>query len=374
MEQVRLSPTSTSCFKRCPSEYRLRYVEGIVPLVTADPLRVGTNWHEMMERYQIALALATDPDRDAAFATVIDWLNETYATVPTHKTTAEWLEERTVLATLFAGYHWYYADDTFETLATEQKYELPLIEPRSGMPLPTDEVIRVGKIDRIVNWNGRRYVMEYKTTSRNLDGDSDYWRQWIKDTQFSSYVAACRDMGNDCSGVLLDVVKKPTISMKALSQKATAELIETGEYFGTKFDIGPVQDEAEHIEVDDVFTEIEWGKSGKPAIRETPEMFGARLLADIYENPEKYFARKEVPRTDDMIAEYKRQLYAVYRAIRTMMDTGCWYQNERASEPGYKSEYAPLLELNSIEQFCDGETTPDGFKRYERRHATTAIQ
>jgi hypothetical protein len=40
--------------------------------------------------------------------------------------------------------------------------------------------------------------------------------------------------------------------------------------------------------------EIEPGKKGF-AIRETIAMYGARLLNDIYERPEFYYVRREIP-------------------------------------------------------------------------------
>lgn len=368
--RINLSPSAVATFKRDPAEYRLRYIEKIVPLQEADSLRVGSTWHELLENYQ--QDQVNGYERDEAFDRGIARLNEQYAELPPYKTAQEWAEERAQLAALFAGYHWYYQDDTIETLFTEQRYELLIENPNTGEQLSIREACRKGVIDRIIIRNGRVMVQEYKTTSRHIHGNSDYWNKWSKNQQLTAYVDAVRELqdrgeigGVDlCEGVLLDVVRKPSISMKRLSQKDMAEFIENGLYYGTEFEVY-IRENA--VYVDGYSVDTEYGKSGKPTVLETPDMYMARILFDIYNEPEKYFVRREFARTDRDIELFRRDTFAVYLAIKSMLDSGFWFRNENATEPGFKSEYTPLLEQEDVDEICEKGLTPDGFTRWDRQ-------
>ena len=70
----------------------------------------------------------------------------------------EWELERTVLLMSFIGYQWHYQDDPLEFLASELPFNLPLLDPRVGLPLSTAEVKVVGKIDLISSGGRGRYA------------------------------------------------------------------------------------------------------------------------------------------------------------------------------------------------------------------------
>jgi hypothetical protein len=386
-----LSASSVAAFKACPTRFRLAYREGLRLAEDTESQRVGTNWHQMHECYANALAdretlegCSLEAKNDYALACVVDLLNDRYVLhCPNYKTAFEWALERQVLLTCFIGYLWYYTNDPVEFLASEVPFELPLHSPRTGLPLSTDEVLRVGKIDHVIRWQGMVGALERKSTSRSIDPASDYWDKSKKDTQVSMYALAFKDMvnadpmrdpfGADCDRfgtTLYDVWHKPTIKPKMLTQAETREFAwgETkGRYCGQSFNVETVNqddtpDLVARVIVDGEQCEVEHGKKGF-AIRETVGMFGARLLADIYERPDFYFVRREIVRTDAEIQHFRKQLYAVYQSQRLMEKHGTWFENEQQCRATFPCPYIPICYGPGSTSVCDGKTTPPNFKR-----------
>lgn len=381
-----LSATSIATFKACPERFNLAYVIGIRQEADTESQRMGTNWHKLHQVYRNFRAEGMD--HDAAFDATIGHLNEAYATVPLSIEPGDWITERTILAACFAGYLWYYGNDVFETVATEIPFELPLTHPKTGMPLPLSDVKRVGKIDRVVRWDSRICNQEYKSTSKPIDPESSYWAHLKLDTQVGMYAVAMRDLHRaglleeygieadaEFGGTVYDVFHKPQIRPKALSQADTKAVIESGQYCNTEFSVVVIDEKIEttvdpetgkekkqtirRVTVDGEEVEVENGARGF-AIRETPEMFGARLLADIYDRPHFYFARREVARSDADLRRFRTEMYNVYQSQKQMQQTGHFFKNETQCEATFKCPYIPLCYANV--DVSDG-STPQGFKR-----------
>lgn len=386
-----LSASSISAFKACPTRFRLQYREGLRVAQDSDIQRVGTNWHKMHEVYAEALE-PQDPEKGVtpesmALEAVIDHLNERYSVAPSYLTAEEFALEREILVRSFIAYQWYWSNDPLEFLANELAFDLPLHMPRTGLPLPMDQVRRVGKIDHVVKWQGAVCALERKSTSRSIAPDSDFWDRSRKDTQVSMYALAFRDLmaagllpepvrqvfhrggvedqparyGN----TLYDVWHKPTIKPAMLTQAETAKFMSTGEYCGESFNIETephARFEWTPVSVGGDFVGIEEGKKGY-AIRETTAMFGARLLQDIYTRPDFYFQRREISRTDEQIREFRGQLFAIYTAQKAFEKSGCWYENESQCRATFACPYIPICYGPGAAAVCDGKTTPPGFKR-----------
>jgi hypothetical protein len=390
MRQIHLSASGIQSFKACPTRYKLRYVDRIRREEDTDSLRVGTNWHALHEIYQNVLTEGGDP-----LAAVIDHLNEVYAVCPSFKTTEEWAVERTILLCSFILYLDYYSEDTLEYVANELPFNLPLatvLQSKEGPNkfwLPKEEVVRVGKIDHIVRRNGVVRPFERKSTVRDIDPNAEYWERLRKDTQVNMYALAFRDILRDPSlaeeadgildefqgevagNTLYDVWRKPTTKPKMLTQAATAEFIETGEYCGGTFNVlhfessdsGP-----ETVKVDNDYVFSKPGAKSGIAIRENIDMYGARLMQEMSADPERYFQRREVARTTQEVDRFEEELYRIYQAMRMYEKHECWFENEGACKASYTCEYLDI---------CNGcgslvaptiEKLPLGFKR-SKKHA-----
>jgi hypothetical protein len=395
MSQYRLSATSIAAFKTCPVKFRLGFIEGLKPDKDTESQRMGTNWHKLHE-----LAGAVKGDEAAKIDAVIAHLNEAYRTPPISVTPFDWAVEREVLLQSFIGYLWRWTNDPVEILASEIPFELPLMSPKVNLPLPTSDVVRVGKIDHIVRWQGAVCNLERKSTSRSITSDSDYWDKAKKDTQVSMYALAFKDMprlydrgcpntytlaelwsrvgdrdidsipwfdkSERIGNTLYDVWHKPTIKPSAITQAETAEFIKTDMYCGRKFTVTCVEKvgsgEVAAI-VDGEPVTIEMGKRGY-AFRETSAMFGARLLQDIQVRPDFYYQRREIVRTEAELEAFKHQLFAVYQAQKTFERSGCWFENEQQCRATFPCPFIPICYGSGSEVVCDGKTVPAGFRRH----------
>ncbi|KKK72361.1 hypothetical protein LCGC14_2904660, partial [marine sediment metagenome] len=133
---------------------------------------------------------------------------------------------------------------------------------------------------------------------------------------------------------------------------------------GEKFRVvmGDIHPDAWHV--NGISAIIELGaKEGTFAIKETPQMFGARLLEDITERPEFYFTRKEIVHHSTDIEAFQRQLVDIYRDIRYKTRNNSWWENEYECERTYKCPFMDFC-YNHIEVGPD--EVPDNFTKRER--------
>ena len=266
---------------------------------------------------------------------VIAHLNQTYATPPLSKTIEEWETEKIILLYSLVGYQWWYQDTEYKTEQLEQKFEIPLLSPITGRKLQAN--IR-GKIDRVFSAGSNRFVHEYKSTGKGIDPDSTYWNHLTLDTQTRLYTYAANQLGLGMCGVLYDVWSKPGIRPKKLTQAESKKFAADGEYCGEKFEVTNTTEGG--IAVNGKPAQVDPGaKEGTFAIRETPEMFGARLLQDITTRPEFYFARKEIVHHADDIKAFEWQLFNIYQSIKQMTAHKSFWRNEHECERTFKCSY-----------------------------------
>jgi hypothetical protein len=117
-----------------------------------------------------------------------------------------------------------------------------------------------------------------------------------------------------------------------------------GEYCGEKFEVtgvGCIPDgTGAGIWVNGKQAEIEPGaKPGTFAIRETPEMYGARLLQDITQRPEFYFARREIVHQSNDLEAFEWELFNIYQSIRQMSLHNRWWHNENQCTNTFQCSY-----------------------------------
>ncbi len=386
-----LSATWVDCFKACPYRCYLKYILRVLPVKKTDSLRVGTNWHRLLEIMgMIPESPCPDchpgnvnPDCSLCEGTgilpkklmdaAIREINQAYAIVPDYKEQEEWEIERIILLYTLSGYNWYWNNDNYEVIFNERQFKIPLVNPETGRALPNVKV--VGKIDKMVALSNY-LVKEHKSTAKSIDGDSNYWKRLRLNTQSNLYPLALEsfltpeEMATKFGGILYDVWHKPTIRPKKLTQSDSKKFVADGQYCGQKFEIIITYADGdnppmEKITVNGTIATIEPGaKEGTFAIRETPEMFGARLLQDISERPEFYFARREIAILPADMERFKHELYNIYQTARNMDKTDSWYHNDQSCEATFHCPYMPIC-YNNLQ--VDENNIPDGFEIKERK-------
>ncbi len=364
------SATSITDYKHCPMLYNFRHVLRIRPIEKADVLRQGTNWHRCLEILTSTPGDVCCEDADCPICegsgiipedlreAMIRHMNQVYKTCPPSISLTDWQVERTILLYSAIGWHWHWQNDKVETIATEVPFKRDL----------SSIYTRRGKIDRVIRRNGALLLGEYKSTSKPIDSGSLYWDRLRLDSQLTLYLIEARHAqlsgklerygisASDppISGMLYDAWHKPQIKPKKLSMSDTKKFLESCEYFGEKYEV-TITDIVEGGVPDQIIvgtTRVEVVPGAEPkitkknpeptrpfAIRETPEMFGARLLADIREYPDKHFARHEIPRTDDELLKLDREYRNIARLAEFATIRDLWFRNEDHCDATYRCPY-----------------------------------
>ena len=327
-----LTYSSMACARRCLRQYYYSHELRLRATRNAAALRIGSAIHD-----GLAL-LAEGVVPSAAINAMILGYDESPDSDP---------YEQVIVATLIAGYAWRYGNDDLEYVEIEEPWAMPLVNPDTGRASRTWGL--AGKRDGIAtNGAGRTFVVEHKTCSEDLGPDSDYWLRLRNDQQISLYVLAALHQGLAVEGVIYDVIRKPTIRPRQIPL-----LDDDG--FKVVFD----DDTAERILL----------KSGKPrqsagegmtlqARVETPEEYGARLLADIEERPDFYYARREVPRLDDDLETCALECWQQAKMLTDCQRHGRWFRSVGRNTCSF-CDYAAIC-LQSLT--VDPDSPPAGFE------------
>jgi len=302
-----LTYSRLSCFRSCPRRHQIRYELGLVPEEESTALRVGTAFHaikEAQDRGEDCEAIAQDLD-------------------PYH---------RAIVAAMAQVHSERWGGDTLEVVASEQAFDLPLRNPDTGAPTPSFRL--AGVIDRIYRTaSGHLAIQDYKTTTEDISAGSDYWLRLSLDQQMTIYVYAARQLGYDVQTILYDVTVRPLHRPRL---KTPADKIRL------KKDGTPYAD-----------TRLE---------DELPAEFAARVAEEMRADPDRYFARHEIARLDDDIAETMAEIWHQQQVIREMQRSGRWYRNPGACVTPYRCAYLPICDARDL------SVAPAGYRITDDRH------
>jgi hypothetical protein len=297
-----LTNTILSASRNCLMQHYLKAVCMLQKERTSTPLRMGSVFHWGKELQGLG-----DPDH-------IEHALNCYHGCPEWADPSEWAVERETVRVLLKGHEWRYQEDTLETLATEQTFEMPMTNPRTGRASRTF-CIR-GKIDKIVRLpDGRVAIREYKTAGCDVGPDSDYWLFLQHDWQVSIYVLAARFLGFDAVGALYDVARKPTTRPNLIPQLDSDGIKIVLDADGNRV----MKKDGTPRQTGDA--EKGWVLQSRT---ETAEEYGARVLEDIYARPDFYFQRKEVPRTEDTLIACQQDISDWAQFLLPVMKSGNW--------------------------------------------------
>lgn len=284
-----LTSSRLSCARQCQRKHRYKYGLGYRPTGDVHALRFGTLVHAGLEAWWKA---SGDARLDAALAAV-------------QVESDVW--DRIRAEEVLRGYHYRWESEPYETIAVEQQFEAPLINPETGRPSQTWRL--GGKVDAIVRdlRDGRVLVLEHKTSSADITPGSEYWRRLRIDGQVSIYYEGARALGHNVEGCLYDVLAKPGLQPKAV----------------------PLLDEEGRKVVLDADGERVLTAKGEPrqtgdtakgyvlqTREETPEEYQVRVREHIAADPIGYYQRGEVPRLDGEVGEALHDVWQLGRQIR----------------------------------------------------------
>lgn len=282
-----LTNSMRSKFAACHRAYRIAYVDLYRPAIEPEALSFGTAMHALLENYWNGVSRFILPPPSEGL--------DDYRTA--------------TLKALYNGYvNRYEAEDSlkYELVGAEIGFEAPLMNPETGAMSKTWHL--AGKIDAIAREKatGKTIIVEHKTTSADIGPGSDYWRKIPIDGQVSGYYIGAKTAGYEAQNCLYDVIRKPTIkpssSVPVLDEDGLKIVVDeaTGERV-LKKDGSPRQSAGEGMKL--------------LTREETVTEWFNRLSADISSRPDYYYARLDVARSSDDLAEYLFDMWAVGREI-----------------------------------------------------------
>lgn len=193
-----------------------------------------------------------------------------------------------------------------------------------------------GIIDAILEGRDGVYLCDHKTATRV---DPSYWMELETNPQLSLYFIAAMQNGLEPTFVW-DVIQKPGISPKQLTKADIKEIHDEGTYQGQPTDEAP-----------------EYGD------KETPKLYGLRVLVQYTETPEKYFHRRKVVRTRDEVLGFAKYLDTV---------TGEMKAAEKGELPIYENfhackRYGSMCDYHKI---CSGRVDPTDASEFKKRETS----
>jgi hypothetical protein len=184
------------------------------------------------------------------------------------------------------------------------------------------------------------YIQEHKSSGEDITPGGDYWPRLTLDPQISMYIEGAEALGLQVDGVEYDVLRKP--GLRPL--KATP--VESRQY--TK----PSKKEP-----------IPRLYASQRDRDETPEEYGARCLAAIAEDPDKYYQRRIIVRLHQDRIDAQADVWNTALGIRNARHLNVWPRN-----PDSCKQWGRTCDYFSV---CTGLASindPLLFKKEERAH------
>lgn len=327
MSKELLTNSRMAAFKTCRRLHYFTYELGLRRIDEAKALRMGSAFHAGIEALTKPQPWVDDSNAHAAMAEVLDEstplsracdaVRKYYRWLPEGFDEYRWAIERETILRMVCGYEWRWRNADLEYVSVESSFEIPLVNPATGAESKLFNL--AGKIDGIVRLeDGRLAVKETKTMSEDLGPDAPVWRRLRMDSQISLYIHAARMLGHQVDTVLYDCARKPSIEATAVplcdSDGIKIVLDRDGNRVRTK-------DGKKWRQTAD--TELGYVLQTRPM---TVAEWGEKLAADIYERPDFYFTRKEIPRLDHDIEEHQTEIWEIQQTVRDAQRTGKHYR------------------------------------------------
>ena len=284
MSKIILTASSTACALRCPRRYWYDNILGLKEVTPSEALRIGTAVHNGGEARAKGLDFAAQ-----------------YKAAISGGSLDEWMAAK-VFGILGAYDKKYGEVEDADCAAMEP--EVQFVDPIDGSRTFEQQ----GKVDGLaVLKDGRRVVWERKTTSDDLSETSDYWDRLKFNIQLLAYAGWVEHSTGELPVCVYDVIRKPQLQPKSNVPEVDADglpiVLDANGQRCIKRD-GTPKKTADSAKGERI--------AGHP---ETPDEYGARILEAMGAEPERYFARREVSITADMLAEFKRERLGVCRML-----------------------------------------------------------
>ncbi len=333
--KLTLTASSMACALRCPRRYYYDNILGLKLITPSEALRIGTAVHNGGE------ARAKGGDFAAQYAAAV-----------TGTQLDEWMAAK--VFGILGAYDRTYGEIEDRDYAAMNP-EVEFTDAING----SRTFEQRGKIDGLaVLKDGRRVNWERKTTSDDLADTSDYWQRLKLNHQLLAYAGWVYNTTGELPVCVYDVIRKPALQPKANIPDVDADglpiVLDAQGNRCIKRD-GTPKKTADASKGEKV--------SGHP---ETPDEYGQRILESMTAEADRYFARREVEITFDMLEEFRRERLGVCRMLLHFAA-----EARKADRPEYAYPRSCNLDNCRICQFAgfclnrlhvSADTPPEGFR------------
>ena len=209
--QVALDSTSLGALKKCPRFYELSIVRGWSGRKRSVDLEFGIWLHSARELYY--RLRAGGAEHEAALLAALNYaMTETWDKELDRPWQGDQYKNRFTLARTLVWYldQWGNGNDPLETIiladgkpAVEVSFRFPLGFSSTSTH---DEYTLCGHLDRLVQYNGRSWISDLKSTKHTLD--AHYFSQFTPDNQMTCYALGGQvTLGEAPSGIIIDAVQ-----------------------------------------------------------------------------------------------------------------------------------------------------------------------
>lgn len=337
-----LTNSSLRTFRECPRRFQNSYVRLRRPVRTPKPLAFGTVIHAgLASAWEYARTHVSWPEPGRALYGALACAR--HAAEPhleSDALTEVDLVRAEVMLTCYVA-RWAPAMQEWEVLDVEEEWSSDLVNPQTGRRSRTYTL--GGKRDALARRraDGSMWVIEHKTTGEDVSAGSVYWQKLRLDMQVSMYYDGARRRGYDVAGVLYDVLVKPRADLllatpedarkytKGKPCKACGGSDARGETpqpgSGLAPDVGECQKcgGAGWVEPPRIY-------AYQRADDETIEEYRGRLMEMMTTAPDEWFARAEVVRLEDDVAEHALDIWLTAKSIHEHALAGVYPRNPEA--------------------------------------------
>ena len=284
MNKLTLTASSMACALRCPRRYYYDNILGLKLTQPSEALRIGTAVHNGGE----------------ARAKGADFAGQ-YAAAITGAQLDEWMAAKVIgILGAYCKTYGEVEDKDYAAMNPEMEFVNPIDGSRTFE--------QRGKVDGLaVLRDGRKVVWERKTTSDDLTDTSDYWQRLRFNHQLLAYADWVYRSSGQLGVCVYDVIRKPALQPKANIPDLDADGL-------------PIVLDANGnrcIKRDGTPKKTADGAKGEKLAghAETPDEYGQRILESMTAEADRYFARREVEITFDMLDEFRRERLGVCRML-----------------------------------------------------------
>ena len=251
---LEISINSTSIMRGCPMKYRWRYIDGLVPYKKSSQLSLGSVVHSAFNMYYNRFS-----DEEIVAYIAKTMYEEISKCSPSES------EDLVISKYTALGMWMNYPKDLscFSSIKPEMEFRFPVV----------DDIEFVGKVDGLVEKDGKLWVRELKTTALSY---SQFENRAKTSPQATGYIWGMRRLGHPVVGVIYDYIKKPLLRKN---------------------------------------------KS------EDMHQFGHRIVEDYKNRPNEYFKRHYSYRSDEDLNIFEKDMIQVAKEIQRHSKANDWYRN-----------------------------------------------